>query len=162
MKKFTVIAVLLIAALAGCASEGGGSGGGKAEAPTGEPTVVLVKLDTSFIKDGKPLDAEDIRVGRGWIVGDQFKQVMSAKPGSYIHLTVSGTKNLNWDSIGAVGIKKVENQSKRIEFRPKSGGTYNVDIPIDQLLKKIKGEKEAIGVNVWGDHTIDKIELYLY
>jgi len=160
MKKFTFIALLVIAALAvGCATSEGGAAAGP---PTGDPTVVLVKLDTSFIKDGKPLNAEDIALGRGWIVGDQFKQIMNAKPGSYIRLTVSGTKNLNWDSIGAVGVKKVENQTKRIEFRPKSGGTYTVDIPIDQLLKKIKGEKEAIGVNVWGDHQIDKVELYLY
>jgi len=159
MKKITLVSALVIAALVtGCASSGGGS----AEAPQGEPTVVLVKLDTSFIKDGKPLDANDIALGRGWIVGDQFQQVMNAKAGSFIRLTVSGTKNLDWNSIGAVGVKKVEDQVKRVEFRPKGGGTYTVDIPIDTLLKKVKGEKEAIGVNVWGDHTINKIELYLY
>jgi len=159
MKKFTLIAALIIAALVmGCAS----SGGAKEEAPQGDPTVVLVKLDTSFIKDGKPLDASDIAMGRGWIVGDQFQMVINAKAGSYIRLTVSGTKNLDWGTIGAVGIKKVENQDKRVDFRPKGGGTYIVDIPIADLLKRIKGEKEAIGVNVWGDHVIDKVELYLY
>jgi len=160
MKKFTLIAALFVitALVMGCAS----SGGAKTEAPQGEPKVVLVKLDTSFIKDGKPLDANDIAIGRGWIVGDQFQMVMSAKPGSFIRLTVSGTKNLDWDTIGAVGIKKVENQVKRVDFKPKGGGTYNVDIAIADLLKKIKGEKEAIGVNVWGDHVINKIELYLY
>jgi hypothetical protein len=160
MKKFTVIAVLAVAALVmSCASSGGGGGDA---APKGDPTIVLVKLDTSFIKDGKPLDAADIAMGRGWIVGEQFQQVLSAKPGSYIRLTISGTKNLDWNSIGAVGVKKVEDEAKRIEFKPKGGGTYNIDIPIDSLLKKIKGEKEAIGVNIWGDHTINKIELYLY
>ena len=159
MKKLTSIVVLVIAALVlGCAS----SGGAKEAAPQGDPTVVLVKLDTSFTKDGKPLNATDIALGRGWIIGDQFQMVMSAKAGSFIRLTVTGTKNLDWNSIGAVGVKKVEDQVKRVEFRPKGGGTYIVDIPIETLLKKIKGEKEAIGINVWGDHTINKIELYLY
>jgi hypothetical protein len=159
MKKLTSIVVLVIAALVlGCAS----SGGAKEAGPQGDPTVVLVKLDTSFTKDGKLLDANDIALGRGWIVGDQFNMVVNAKAGSFIRLTVSGTKNLDWNSIGAVGVKKVEDQVKRIEFRPKGGGTYTVDIPIENLLKKIKGEKEAIGINVWGDHTINKIELYLY
>jgi hypothetical protein len=160
MKKFTVIAVLVIAALlAGCASSGGGK---EDAAPKGEPTVVLVKLDTSFIKDGKPLDEADIAMGRGWIVGEQFQQVMSAKAGSFIRLTITGTKNLDWGSIGAVGIKKVEDQDARIDFKPKSGGTYTVDIPIKTLQGKLKREKEAIGVNIWGDHVIDKVELYLY
>jgi len=160
MKKLTFLVVLAIAALAmGCASSGGGQG---AAAPQGDPTVVLVKLDTSFIKDGKPLDANDIALGRGWIVGDQFNMVINAKAGSFIRLTVSGTKNLDWNSIGAVGVKKVEDQVKRVEFKPRGGGTYTVDIPVETLLKKIKGEKEAIGINVWGDHVINKIELYLY
>ncbi|MDR0302860.1 MAG: hypothetical protein LBI04_11195 [Treponema sp.] len=161
MKKFTLIAALLVATalVMSCASSGGAQ---KAEMPLGDANVVLVTLDTSFIKDGKPLNAEDIALGRGWIVGEQFEMVQSANPGSFIRLTVSGTKNLDWGSIGAVGIKKVEDQVKRIDFQPKGGGTYIVDIPIADLLKKIKGEKEAIGVNVWGDHKIDKVELYLY
>lgn len=161
MKKFTLIIALLITALViGCASSGGGTQ--TEEAPQGEPTVVLVKLDTSFIKDGKPLDKDDIAMGRGWIVGEQFQSVINAKPGSFIRLTVTGTRNLDWNTIGAVGIKKVENQDKRVDFRPRSGGTYIVDIPVSDLLKKIKGEKEAIGVNIWGDHVINKVELYLY
>jgi len=152
MKKIALIIALVMFALV--------TGGLFAQ----EENVVLVKLDTSFKKDGKPLDATDIAVGRGWIVGDQFTKVMSAKPGSFIRLSVYGTKNLNWDSVGAVGVKKVENQTKRIEFRPKKSddGNYTIDIPIDALLKKIKGEKEAIGINVWGDHEIKKVELYLY
>jgi hypothetical protein len=162
MKKFSIISVFVIAALiAGCASSGGASAG-TGGTPQGEPTVVLVKLDTSFIKDGKPLDKDDIAMGRGWIVGEQFQQIMNAKPGSFIRLTVTGTKNLNWDTIGAVGIKKVEDQGMRIDFKPKGGGTYTVDIPIDDLKKKLKREKEAIGVNIWGEHVIDKIEIYLY
>ena len=162
MKKISIVTTLIVIAalVMGCASTDGGSAGGGA--PQGEPTVVLVKLDTSFIKDGKPLDKDDIAMGRGWIVGDQFQQVMNAKPGSYIRLTVTGTKNLNWDTIGAVGIKKVEDQGMRIDFKPKGGGTYIVDIPISDLKKKLKREKEAIGVNIWGEHVIDKIELYLY
>jgi len=159
MKKFTLIAALVITALVmGCAS----SGGAKVEASLGEPTVVLVKLDTSFIKDGRPLDETDIALGRGWILGDQFQKVMNAKPGSFIRLTVTGTKNLNWATIGAVGIKRMESQTRRVDFGPKGGGTYIVDIVIEELLKKIKGESEAIGVNVWGDHMIEKVELYLY
>jgi len=161
MKKFTIITSLIITAFVmSCASSGGAAA--KEEAPLGEPKIVLVKLDTSFTKDGKPLDEKDIAMGRGWIVGDQFKMVMNAKAGSFIRLTVSGTKNLNWDTIGAVGIKKVENEVQRVNFRPKGGGTYTVDILISDLLKKIKNEKEAIGVNIWGEHVIDKIELYLY
>jgi hypothetical protein len=157
MKKITLITALLIAALVmGCASSGGSG-----NAPQGDPTVVLVKLDTSFIKDGKPLDATDIALGRGWIVGEQFQQVINAKPGSFIRLTVTGTANLNWMTIGAVGIKKMEDEVNRVDFRPK-GGTYTVDIAVADLLKKIKNEKEAIGVNVWGEHVIDKVELYLY
>jgi hypothetical protein len=160
MKKFTLIAALILitALVMSCAS----SGGGKSEEPLGEPTVVLAELDTSFIKDGKPLDANDIALGRGWIVGEQFKMVMNAKFGSFIRLTVSGTKNLDWGTIGAVGIKKMESQTRRVDFGPRGGGTYTIDINIDQLLKKIKGEEEAIGVNIWGDHMIDKVELYLY
>jgi len=161
MRKFTLIAVLVIAAFVmGCASSGDASGG--AAAPQGEPTVVLVSLDTSFKKDGKFLDKDDIAMGRGWIVGDQFQKVISAKASSFIRLTISGTRNLDWNTIGAVGIKKVEDEAKRVDFKPKGGGTYTVDIPIADLLKKIKGEKEAIGVNIWGEHVINKIELYLY
>jgi len=149
MKKITLIATLLLIAFvaAGVYADG--------------ETVVLVKLDTSFKKDGKFLDAADIAMGRGWIVGEQFQMVKNAKPGSFIRLTITGTKNLDWNTIGAVGIKKVEDQGKRIDFKPKGGGTYTVDIPIADLMKKIKNEKEAIGVNIWGDHVIDKIELYL-
>jgi hypothetical protein len=157
MKKFTLIAALVIAALVmGCLSSGGA-----VEAPQGDPTIVLVNLDTSFNKDGKALDANDIKMGRGWIVGEDFQQAINAKPGSFIRLTVTGTANLNWNTIGAVGIKKMEDETKRIDFRPQ-GGTYNVDILISDLLKRIKGEKEAIGVNIWGEHVIDKVELYLY
>lgn len=156
MKRNTLIIALIIVALVA-----GNVFAAPKAPPAGDPTVVLVNLDTSFMKDGKLLDDKDIAMGRGWIVGDQFKQVMDAKAGSYIRLTVTGTANLNWNSIGAVGIKKVENDAKRIEFKPKSGGTYTVDIPIDALRKKIKGEKEAIGINIWGDHVINKVELYL-
>lgn len=158
MKKIKLMAFLIvIAALVfSCASSGGAK-----DKPLGDAKIVPVTLDTSFIKDGQPLNAEDISLGRGWIVGEQFDMVMNAKPGSVIRLTVSGTDNLDWDSVGAVGIKNVSDQVKRITFRPKSG-TYNVDINIEQLIKVMKGEKEAIGINVWGNHKVTKVELVLY
>jgi len=129
----------------------------------GDPTIVLVKLDTgSIYNDGKPMSDKDKATGKGWIVGDQFKMVMNAKEGSFIRLTISGIGNLSWEAIGAVGVKKLGNEVKRINFKPKGGGTYTVDIDIAALLKKIKGEEEAIGVNIWGEHVINKVELYLY
>jgi hypothetical protein len=154
MKKYVFIIALVIIALAAVNAN--------AAPPAGDPTIVLVKLDTSFPYNGKPMTEKDIAFGRGWIVGEDFKKVMNAKEGSFIRLTVSGTANLNWQTIGAVGVKKVDVESKRINFKPKAGGTYIVDIDIKQLLVRIKGETEAIGVNVWGDHTINKVELYLY
>jgi len=154
MKKYVFIIALVIIALAAVNAN--------AEPPKGDPTIVLVKLDTSFNYNGKPMTEKDIAMGRGWIVGDDLKKVMDAKVGSFIRLTVSGTANLNWQTIGAVGVKRVDNEAKRINFAPKKGGTYTVDIDIDLLRKKIKGENEAIGVNIWGDHVINKVELYLY
>jgi TolB-like protein len=129
----------------------------------GDPMIVLVKLDNNpLFNNGKPLTDKDIAMGRGWIVGDQFKMVMDAKEGSFIRLTCGGTGNLHWETIGAVGVKNLGNEQKRINFRAKNGGIYTVDIDIIRLLAKIKGENEAIGVNIWGGHVINKVELYLY
>jgi len=129
----------------------------------GGQKIILVKLENNpLYNDGKPLTDKDIEMGKGWIVGDQFKMVMDAKPGSFIRLTCSGTANLNWDTIGAVGVKSMKNEQKRINFKAKKGGTYIIDIDIAKLLAKIKGENEAISVNIWGGHVINKVELYLY
>jgi len=153
MKKFTLIIVLVILALVTVNVNAQSAG---------NPKIVVVKLDTSFPYNNKPMTDADIKMGRGWIAGDYFKMVMDAKEGSFIRLTCSGTGNLDWKNIGAVGVKKVDNELKRIDFRAQKGGTYNVDIDIAKLLTRIKGENEAIGVNIWGGHVIDKVELYLY
>lgn len=155
MKKILLITALVVitALVIGCASK---------EAPaSSEPTVTEVKLSPVNPAKGEELPDNEKAEGKGWIIGDDFQKVMNAKAGSKIRLTVTGTENLNWDTIGAVGINDMGHQTKRVDFRPKSGGTYTVDIDIAQLLTRIKGEDKGIGVNIWGNHKVVKVELVL-
>jgi len=166
MKKYAWI-VALLAALSlaifgiGC---GGGSGGND---DTGEDdyniTDLTVSPSTGNADDEfDDMKAADTALGKGWIIGDEFAKVKAAPAGSFIRLTVSGTANLNYSTIGAIALTDMgAPESNRCNFGPKSGGTYKVDTPTANIFA-LEGAEEAyaISINIWGDHKVDKVQLY--
>ena len=165
MKKYAWIVALLAAlslAIFGIGCGGGGDGGGDDEIVYDTFDLIISPTtgdDTDEIEDMK---AADTAAGKGWIIGEEFAKVKGAKAGSLIRLTVTGTANLNWDSIGAVGFQnmKLDKADERVDFKPKSGGTYTVDVKVSDVFKCKDADKAyAISVNIWGDHKIDKVQL---
>lgn len=163
LKKFSLIMLALALVfglgLMGCGSSGGDNGGGIEY----DWEDLTVSPNTGNAEDGiKDMKEADIAMGKGFIIGDDFAKVKAAKAGSILRLTVTGTANLNWDSIGGVSINDMEEEKERVDFKPKSGGTYTQDIKVSDIFKlnyKGEGEPYFISVNIWGSHKIDKVEL---
>ena len=99
----------------------------------------------------------ETEMGKGFIIGNDFTKIKNAKYGSVIEITLSGTANLDWGSIGAFGIQSMEG-NPRVEFKPAVGGTYTVVIPVEDVFR-LDGcaASTFFNVNVWGDHVIDKV-----
>jgi len=167
MKKYAWI-VALLAALSlaifgiGCGGGGGNDDTGGSDEDNYNITDLTVSPTTGKEDGIDDMKAADTALGKGWIIGEDFAKVKAAPAGSFIRLTVSGTVNLNWDSIGAVGIGDMAGQSdNRLDFKPKAGGTYSVDTPTANIFALDGGDTAyAINLNIWGDHKIDKARLF--
>jgi len=128
----------------------------------GEDDVVTELTVTQSGVDGMEDIPEDERAsGKGYIVGEDFNKVKAAAEGSYIQLTITGTENLDWGSIGAVGINGMEDsEGNRCDFAPKSGGTYTIKVMTADIFKLTGADTASvIHINIWGNHKIDKVEL---
>ena len=160
MKKYSWILALLVAlamVFVGC---GNGNGDDPDEI---EYDVTLINVTQTDINDDIDDVPEDERAsGKGFIIGEDFDLIKEAPPGSFLRLTVTGSTNLDWDSIGAVGINDMAGSSgNRVDFAAKSGGTYTIDVPVANIFALVGGATaEVIHVNIWGGHVIDKVELY--
>jgi len=167
MKKYAWI-VALLAALSlaifgiGCGGGGGNDDTGESDEDNYNITELTISPTTGKDDGIDDMKAGDTAMGKGWIIGEEFAKVKAAPAGSFIRLTVSGTANLNWDSIGAVGIGDMAgSDGNRLDFKPKAGGTYTVDTPTANIFALDGGETAyAIHLNVWGDHKIDKARLF--
>jgi len=106
-----------------------------------------------------PEDERD--TGKGYIVGRQFEQIKNAKLGSRIEVAMSGTTNLDWATIGAVGIGNLSG-SPEVQFPPQNG-TYTATVPVESLYRLNGFANATVAfVNSWGGHTIgDKIRLLI-
>jgi hypothetical protein len=174
MKKYAwLVALLLALSLAFVAC--GGNGNGREDedededivevwpSPPSGFDVTLITVSQTDIPGGlNDVPADERDSGKGFIFGDDFDKIKAAEAGSRLFITVSGTINLNWDSIGAVGIGAMEgNENNRIDFKPDSaGGLYAINISASDVFALDGGaEATVIHVNVWGGHVIRRVQL---
>ena len=145
--------------LVGC---GNGNGGDNKVTIEYEVTELTLTAESGVDGIDAMDSAKDIEEGKGFISGETFAMVKAAPAGSFIRVHLSGTANLNWDSIGAVGVGDPENsEGKRCDFKPKAGGTYYNDVTVSSVFALPGGATaEVIFVIVWGDHKITKVELH--
>jgi len=158
MKKYSWIVALVIAlSMVFMACPPGGPDGV-------EYDVTEITLTTySGVEGIDAMDSpEDIALGKGFITGEFFTQLRNAPPGSFIRVYLEGTENLNWNTIGAVGIGDPENsEGNRCDFAPKGGVTYYNDVQVSSVFALTGGANaEVVFVIVWGEHKITKVELY--
>jgi len=124
-------------------------------------TVIVVK-QTDIPGDIQDVPTGERASGKGFIFGADFDMIKAAPPGSFLRVSLSGTDNLNWDTIGAVGINDMTgSEGNRCDFAPKAGGNYFNDVNVANIFALNGGATATIiHVNVWGGHTITKVELF--
>ena len=113
----------------------------------------VLTLDQTDVK------AADKTAGAGYITGAAFNAIKAVPPGSYILLTMRGTENLDWGSVGGVHLMETEKSLNSIPISPQRGGTYQVKIRAAELFEaQGAGTSNRIYVGAWGNHTIQKVE----
>jgi len=123
-------------------------------------SFTTLTLVTTIAAGGhEDLNAGDIAEGKGWIAGDDFTSVKDAPAGSILRVQITGSTNLDWTEIGAIGIGSFENSGNRLGFAPRRG-TYFIQVLTRDIFALNGGATATnIGVNIWGGHVIDKVEL---